>query len=65
MCAGAVWAARIPRVVIGAKDARAGAMGSLINLNSYPLNHKPSVTFGILENECREVMREFFEQRRK
>ena len=65
MCAGAVWAARIPRVVIGAKDARAGAMGSLINLNSYPLNHKPSVTFGILENECREVMRDFFEQRRK
>ena len=65
MCAGAVWAARIPRVVIGAKDARAGAMGSLINLNSYPLNHKPSVTFGILENECRNVMREFFEKRRK
>jgi len=65
MCAGAVWAARVPRVVIGAKDARAGAMGSLINLNSYPLNHKPSVTFGILENECRNVMREFFEKRRK
>lgn len=65
MCAGAVWAARVPRVVIGAKDARAGAMGSLINLNSYPLNHKPAVTFGILEEECRAVMREFFEKRRK
>lgn len=64
MCAGAVWASRIPRVVIGAKDARAGAMGSLIHLNSYPLNHKPTVAFGVLENECRAVMRDFFEKRR-
>ena len=65
MCAGAMWASRVPKVVIGAKDARAGAMGSLINLNSYPLNHKPTVIFGVLENECRAVMREFFEMRRK
>lgn len=65
MCAGAVWAARVPRVVIGAKDARAGAMGSLINLNSYPLNHKPETVFGVLEDECRAVMREFFENRRR
>ncbi len=64
MCAGAVWCARIPRVVIGAKDARAGALGSLINLNSYPLNHKPEVTFGVLEDECRMLMREFFLDRR-
>lgn len=65
MCAGAAWAARVPRVVIGAKDPRAGAMGSLINMNSYPLNHKPAVTFGVLEKECRAVMREFFENRRR
>lgn len=64
MCAGAVWAARVPRVVIGAKDAKAGAMGSLLNLNSYPLNHKPEVTFGVMEAECRAVLRKFFSERR-
>ncbi|MBE6542729.1 MAG: nucleoside deaminase, partial [Ruminococcaceae bacterium] len=64
MCAGACWAARVPRVVIGAKDARAGAMGSLINLNSYPLNHKPEVSFGILEGECRAILQGFFAGRR-
>lgn len=65
MCAGAVWAARVPRVVVGAKDAKAGAMGSLINLNSYPLNHKPEVRFGVMEKECREVLQSFFADRRK
>lgn len=65
MCAGAIWAARVPRVVIGAKDAKAGAMGSLLNLNSYPLNHKPEVTFGVLEDECRAVLQTFFSERRK
>lgn len=65
MCAGAIWAARVPRVVIGAKDAKAGALGSLLNLNSYPLNHKASVTFGVLEDECRVILRNFFVERRK
>ena len=65
MCAGAVWASRVPKVVIGAKDARAGALGSLINLNSYPLNHKPEVVFGVMENECRELMQSFFLNRRR
>ncbi len=60
MCAGAIWNAHLPRVVYGAKDARAGAMGSLLNLNSYPLNWKPTVTAGVLEDECREVMQRFF-----
>lgn len=64
MCAGAIWCARIPRVVVGAKDARAGATGSLINLNSYPLNHKFSVTFGILESASRELLSEFFKRKR-
>lgn len=64
MCAGAIWCARIPRVVIGAKDARAGATGSLINLNSYPLNHKFAVTFGVLESESRRLLTEFFKGRR-
>ena len=65
MCAGAVWNARIPRVVIGTKDARAGAMGSLINLNSYPLNWKPEVVFGVCEEESRSLMQAFFKARRK
>ena len=39
MCAGAIWCARVPRIVVGAKDAKAGAAGSVLNLNSYPLNH--------------------------
>lgn len=65
MCAGAIWNARIPRVVIGAKDAKAGAMGSLISIFSYPLNYKPEVKFGVLENECRNLMTDFFAERRK
>jgi len=64
MCAGAAWCARLPRVVTGAKDNKAGAMGTLINLNSYPLNHKPNVTFGVRERECREVLQNFFASRR-
>ena len=65
MCAGAIWCARVPRVVAGAKDAKAGATGSVLNLNAYPLNHKFEVTFGILENECRGVLADFFKNRRK
>ena len=54
MCAGAVWCARVPRVVVGAKD-----------LTAYPLNHKFDVTFGVLEKECRGVLTEFFQARRR
>ena len=65
MCAGAIWNARIPLAVIGAKDARAGAMGSLLNLASYPLNPKPEVVFGVREKECLSVLQAFFAGRRK
>lgn len=64
MCAGAIWNAHLPRVVYGAKDARAGAMGSLLNLNSYPLNWKPTVTSGVLAAECRGLLQGFFENMR-
>lgn len=64
MCAGAAWCARVPRIVIGARDARSGALGSLIDLNSYPLNHKPELTFGVMEKECREIIQKFFSARR-
>ena len=65
MCAGAIVNARIPRVVYGAKDARAGAMGSLLNINSYPLNHHAEVTAGVLADECAGILRDFFRRRRK
>ena len=65
MCAGAIVNARIPRVVYGAKDARAGAMGSLINVNSYPLNHHAQVEHGVLADECAGILREFFSSRRR
>ncbi len=65
MCAGAAWCARLPRLVYGAKDNRAGAMGTLINLNSYPLNHKPRITIGVRERECRAILQDFFASRRK
>ena len=64
MCAGAAWNARLPRVVIGTRDPRSGAMGSVIDLNSYNLNHKPEITFGVREAECAEILREFFRERR-
>ena len=64
MCAGAIVNARVPRVVYGAKDARAGAMGSLLNVNAYPLNHKAELASGILGDECAFVLREFFKKRR-
>lgn len=65
MCAGAIWAARVPRVVYGAKDARAGAMGSLIHLNSYPFNHKPDCTAGVRGEESRALLQTFFQRKRK
>ena len=65
MCAGAIINARIDRVVFGAKDASGGAFGSLLDLNSYPLGHKPEIIGGVREEECRELLRTFFETRRK
>ncbi len=64
MCAGAIWNARIPRVVYGVKDARAGAMGSVLQLFRYPLNYKPEVICGVLEDDCRKLMTEFFAELR-
>lgn len=60
MCAGAIVNSRIKRVVIGSKDAKAGAFGTLINLNFYPLNHKPEVEFGVCEREATALLQEFF-----
>jgi Cytosine/adenosine deaminases len=60
MCAGAIVNSRIKRVIYGAKDSKAGAFGSVMNINSYPLNHKPEIISGIYENEARELLQDFF-----
>ena len=64
MCAGAVVNSRIVRVVYGAHDKRAGAFGSVLDLNAYPLNHKPEVVGGICEEECVALLRDFFKRKR-
>lgn len=65
MCAGAIVLARIPRVVFGATDPKAGAVGSVMNVLDDPaLNHRPQVESGILAEECGDLLRNFFASRR-
>jgi tRNA(adenine34) deaminase len=65
MCAGAIVLARIPTVVIGAPDPKAGAAGSILDVLREPaLNHSPEVITGIREAECATLLREFFAARR-
>lgn len=64
MCAGAIINSRVDRVVYGAKDAKAGAFGSVFSMDTYPLNHKPEIVTGVLEIECRELLSEFFKKLR-
>lgn len=65
MCAGAILQARVKRVVFGARDQKAGAVGSIANLLQNPLtNHQCDVTAGILTDECASLISEFFAQRR-
>ena len=64
MCAGAAVNARLDRVVFGAKDLRFGALGSITDINSIGLNHKYEVVGGVLENECRTLLQDFFRQKR-
>ena len=65
MCMGAIVNSRIKRVVFGAKDAKAGACGSVFNFNDYPLNHKPEIICGVMEEEGRKLLSDFFSERRK
>jgi tRNA(adenine34) deaminase len=65
MCAGAIVLARIPRVIYGATDPKAGAAGSVLDVLSEPrLNHRPEVRGGVLGSECGELLSEFFASRR-
>lgn len=66
MCSGAIVQARIPNVVYGAPNPKAGCGGSVINLlQMEKLNHRCSVKSGVLEDECRGIMKEFFSRFRK
>jgi tRNA(adenine34) deaminase len=65
MCAGAIVLARIPEVVFGAPDPKAGAAGSVLDVLGEPaLNHRPAVTGGVLEAECAALLQGFFAARR-
>jgi tRNA(adenine34) deaminase len=65
MCAGAIVLARIPTVVIGTADPKAGAAGSVLDVLAEPaLNHRPEVISGIREEECADLLRSFFASKR-
>ena len=65
MCAGAIVLARIPQVVFGAYDPKAGAAGSVLDVLAEPaLNHRPEVVGGVLERECAGLLERFFSARR-
>lgn len=65
MCAGAIVMSRVDRVVYGGTDYKAGACESLFNIPGHPaLNHHPEVTAGVLAEECADIMKRFFRERR-
>ena len=64
MCGGAIVNARIPRVVFGAYDRRAGVFGSAVDFNLLGFNHRPEVTGGVLEDEAASVLTEYFRRKR-
>ncbi len=65
MCAGAIVLARVPRVVFGAWDPKAGAAGSVLDVLAEPrLNHRPDVSGGLLAEECGALLSSFFAGRR-
>ncbi len=66
MCAGAIVQARIPKVVIGAMNPKAGCAGSIINILNMPqFNHQVDTKNGIMEDECTSLMTTFFKNLRK
>lgn len=65
MCAGAIVNARIPRVVFGAKDSKCGACGSVCDIFQMDFNHHPQVESGILQEQCSEILKDFFKKLRQ
>jgi tRNA(adenine34) deaminase len=65
MCAGAIVHARIARLVFGARDPKAGAVGGIMQVVNHPrLNHRVEVTEGVLAGRCMEILQAFFRERR-
>ena len=64
MCAGAIINSRIERVVFGTHDVRFGAFGSLLDLAKVPLNHTPEIVGGVMEDETREILTQYFKRKR-
>lgn len=66
MCAGAIVNARISRLVIGTRDHKRGCCGTIEDLTNHPkFNHRLEVEFGVLEDECSNIISEFFRELRK
>lgn len=65
MCSGAIIQSRIKNLYFGAYDLKTGAAGSVFNLFDYPFNHKVNVVGGILENECSQIIKDFFKELRQ
>jgi tRNA(adenine34) deaminase len=66
MCAGAIVLARLGRLVYGARDPKAGACGSVLDVIHEPrLNHRVEISEGILELECGGILKEFFQRKRR
>ena len=64
MCAGAIINARIPWVVCGARDDKCGACGSVCDLFSMDFNHHPHIEYGLMEEECTQILKDFFQELR-
>jgi len=66
MCAGAIINSRIKKIYIGALDEKTGAAGSVLNLfEDYKFNHNVEVQKGVLQQECEDILKDFFKQLRK
>ena len=65
MCAGAIINSRIKRIIFGAADYKAGAFGSVFNINDFPLNHKSTITGGVRCKECADLLSNFFKKLRQ
>ena len=65
MCAGAIINSRIKKIYIGTLDEKTGACKSVLNLLDYPFNHKVELEYGILKEECENLLKKFFKELRE
>jgi tRNA(adenine34) deaminase len=65
MCSGAIIQSRIKNLYIGAYDPKTGAAGSVLDLFSYPFNHKVNVYKEIMMEDCSKIIKDFFKELRK